>query len=219
MAKLELRGRQEIGESRRWPPSISPVPIFTASGTTRSDQATVQIQRLIPDNFLHPAREAARSEPFACPVQPNLRRVDKYFGGSSSLLTGSVNHHCSRDINRIERFLSRVGCAPPPLPAEEGCRGAECPRPLHRTHCYGHGPGPVILSFPSERVAVHSARSASRPTCTARPRLCRQAPKGVAGDCAGPGPLEPTGDRTHVPHPVGCLELAGEQRGSNRSRA
>jgi hypothetical protein len=33
------------------------VPIFTASGTTRSDQATVQIQRLIPDNPLVPARE------------------------------------------------------------------------------------------------------------------------------------------------------------------
>jgi len=28
------------------------VPIFTASGTTRSDQATAQIQRLIPDGPL-----------------------------------------------------------------------------------------------------------------------------------------------------------------------
>src|SRR5215211_6409981 len=36
----------------RWPPSTSPVPIFTASGTTRFHQATVQIQRLIPDNLL-----------------------------------------------------------------------------------------------------------------------------------------------------------------------
>ena len=32
------------------PPSTSPVPIFTASGTTPSNPATVQIQRLIPDN-------------------------------------------------------------------------------------------------------------------------------------------------------------------------
>src|SRR5215210_5119080 len=52
MAKLELSGRQEIGESRRWPPSTSPEPIFKASGTTRSDQVTVQIQRLIPDKPL-----------------------------------------------------------------------------------------------------------------------------------------------------------------------
>src|SRR3954463_13781642 len=51
-----VRGRQEISESRRWPPSTSPVPIFTASGTTRSDQATVQIQRLIPDNLLDRAQ-------------------------------------------------------------------------------------------------------------------------------------------------------------------
>src|SRR3954464_15739694 len=47
---LKLSGRQEIGDSRRWPPSTSPVPIFTASGTTRSNQATLQRQRLIPDN-------------------------------------------------------------------------------------------------------------------------------------------------------------------------
>src|SRR4051812_19482533 len=47
-----LSGRQEIGDSRRWPPSTSPVPIFTASGTTRSNQATLQRQRLIPDNPL-----------------------------------------------------------------------------------------------------------------------------------------------------------------------
>ena len=33
------------------------VPIFTARGTTRSDQATVQIQRLIPDNLLVPGRK------------------------------------------------------------------------------------------------------------------------------------------------------------------
>src|SRR3954468_24231108 len=50
--KLNLRGRQEISESRRWPPSTLPVPIFTASGTTRSNQATLQRQRLIPDNPL-----------------------------------------------------------------------------------------------------------------------------------------------------------------------
>src|SRR3954451_22880095 len=50
--QLNLRGRQEVSESRRWPPSTSPVPIFTASGTTRSNQATVQRQRLIPDNPL-----------------------------------------------------------------------------------------------------------------------------------------------------------------------
>ena len=31
------------------------VPIFTASGTTRSDQATAQIQRLIPDGPYLPA--------------------------------------------------------------------------------------------------------------------------------------------------------------------
>src|SRR3954453_12846864 len=47
-----IRGRQEISESRRWPPSTSPVPIFTASGTTRSSPATVQRQRLIPDKPL-----------------------------------------------------------------------------------------------------------------------------------------------------------------------
>src|SRR3954468_21510803 len=52
--KLNLRGRQEISESRRWPPSTLPVPIFTASGTTRSNQATLQRQRLIPDNPLAP---------------------------------------------------------------------------------------------------------------------------------------------------------------------
>ena len=45
-----LSARQEIGESRRWPPSTSPVPICTASGTTRSNLATAQRQRLIPDN-------------------------------------------------------------------------------------------------------------------------------------------------------------------------
>jgi len=51
--KGSLRGRQEISELRRWSPSPSPVLIFTASATTRSrsDQATVQIQRLIPDNL------------------------------------------------------------------------------------------------------------------------------------------------------------------------
>src|SRR3954470_23469816 len=48
----KLSGRQEIGESRRWLPSTSPVPIFTASGTTRSSPATVQRQRLIPDKPL-----------------------------------------------------------------------------------------------------------------------------------------------------------------------
>ena len=48
---LGIRGRQEISGSRRCPPTPSPVPIFTASGTTRSDQATVQIQRFIPDNL------------------------------------------------------------------------------------------------------------------------------------------------------------------------
>ena len=47
-----LRGCQETVESRRWPPSNIHEPIFTASGTTRSNPATVQIQRLIPDNPL-----------------------------------------------------------------------------------------------------------------------------------------------------------------------
>jgi len=47
-----VSARQEIGESRRWPPLTAPEPIFMANGTTRSDQATVQIQRLIPDNPL-----------------------------------------------------------------------------------------------------------------------------------------------------------------------
>src|SRR3954466_3658072 len=47
-----LSARQEIGESRRWPPSTSPVPICMASGTTRSNPATAQRQRLIPDNPL-----------------------------------------------------------------------------------------------------------------------------------------------------------------------
>src|SRR3954451_1049416 len=43
---VRLSARQEIGESRRrWPPSTSPVPICTASGTTRSTQATAQRQR------------------------------------------------------------------------------------------------------------------------------------------------------------------------------
>src|SRR3954463_5797837 len=32
-----ISARQEIGESRRRPPSTSPVPIYTASGTTRSN--------------------------------------------------------------------------------------------------------------------------------------------------------------------------------------
>ena len=41
--------RASLSPIRRWPPSPSPVPIFTASGTTRSNQATAQIQRLIPD--------------------------------------------------------------------------------------------------------------------------------------------------------------------------
>src|SRR3954465_3905857 len=53
-ATKQLRGRQEISESRRWPPPTSPVPTFTESGTTRSDQATIQIQRLIPDNLKGP---------------------------------------------------------------------------------------------------------------------------------------------------------------------
>src|SRR3954453_12014354 len=62
-AKAGLSGRQEIGDSRRWPPSTSPVPIFTASGTTRSNQATLQRQRLIPDNPLRGrfARDTATS--------------------------------------------------------------------------------------------------------------------------------------------------------------
>ena len=50
--KAKLSGRQETAKSRRWPPSTSPVPIFTASGTTRSNPATVQRHRLIPDNPL-----------------------------------------------------------------------------------------------------------------------------------------------------------------------
>src|SRR3954454_16564047 len=72
-----LRGRQEVSESRRWPPSTSPVPIFTASGTTQSNQATAQRQRLIPDNSLvgpsavhrsHAALSLTRAE--ANPLRP-----------------------------------------------------------------------------------------------------------------------------------------------------
>src|SRR3954470_14051203 len=48
----QVSARQEVSESRRWPPSTSPVPICTASGTTRSNPATAQRQRLIPDNPL-----------------------------------------------------------------------------------------------------------------------------------------------------------------------
>src|SRR4051812_45667558 len=80
---LMLRGRQEISESRRWPPSTSPVPIFTASGPSRSDQATVQIQRLIPDNLLGPTVTASTCRLYiASPALVEAHRSSPGCGGT-----------------------------------------------------------------------------------------------------------------------------------------
>src|SRR5215211_7389346 len=60
----------------------------------------------------------------------------------------------------------------------------------HRADCHGHGPRPAILSFLSKGITVRAACAGGYPARSAGPRLCGQAPKGVAGGCAGQGPLE-----------------------------
>src|SRR4051794_12587287 len=91
LRRSALRGRQEVSESRRWPSSTLPVPIFTASGTTRSNQATLQRQRLIPDNPL------AKSDLSRCPDLSHRRRreagkpASRWSGG---LATPSFHECC-----------------------------------------------------------------------------------------------------------------------------
>ena len=51
------------------------VPIFTARGTTRSDQATVQIQRLSPDNLLDFSQRPLEDGRIQCEVCPRLCKL------------------------------------------------------------------------------------------------------------------------------------------------